>query len=432
MCLRDVPRVPGVGCCADVGGVNSNSNNSNLNLTADRTTCRLCLFKTMKSWMDGWGAACFVCLDSLHPRRAGVTPASPTREAFGVGEEYAEQVSHGAERECARILNAESFYAVLEIGGSFLSYEESVQALTPRMLEARKNYKILARSIHPDRCHQPDAEEAFSRLQEAYFVLSDQRLHKMYAQALADHISGAAEGLEAWHAHQRGHHVKDAEQPKPQTTKKVVRESDLYLSSTGYYIATPHSELVQQAEAMLAQQSRSQPMARSAKARREAEARAGRERARLAKLAAEDQRQQQEKAERREAAERALNRARSKEALKRAPGAAPCTSHEEGHGVPPRKSRNSSTRSAKPGDSLYLPRDYYADLGLFPEASDEDLKAAYRSLVFKHHPDRVPSSQQVEATEKLATLNAAWDVLGDSERRRCYDLQCGNVKRTST
>jgi molecular chaperone DnaJ len=52
-------------------------------------------------------------------------------------------------------------------------------------------------------------------------------------------------------------------------------------------------------------------------------------------------------------------------------------------------------------------------------ASTEQIKAAYRALVKRHHPDAGG-----DATTILA-LNAAWEVLGDHERRRRYDRQLG-------
>ena len=69
------------------------------------------------------------------------------------------------------------------------------------------------------------------------------------------------------------------------------------------------------------------------------------------------------------------------------------------------------------------PRDLYAELGLSTDASSEDIKRAYRALALEHHPDKVPSSERDAATAKLASINTAWDVLGDAERRRVYDLQ---------
>ena len=86
--------------------------------------------------------------------------------------------------------------------------------------------------------------------------------------------------------------------------------------------------------------------------------------------------------------------------------------------MPPRR-----RRPGRPPKKQEPPRDLYAELGLAPDASAEDIKRAYRSLALLHHPDKVPSSQREEATAKLASINTAWDVLGDTERRRVYDLQ---------
>jgi molecular chaperone DnaJ len=63
--------------------------------------------------------------------------------------------------------------------------------------------------------------------------------------------------------------------------------------------------------------------------------------------------------------------------------------------------------------------DFYRVLGLSRDASDEAIKKAYRKLVFQHHPDRNPDSTQAEA--KIRDLNAAYEVVGDPEKRRTYD-----------
>ena len=63
--------------------------------------------------------------------------------------------------------------------------------------------------------------------------------------------------------------------------------------------------------------------------------------------------------------------------------------------------------------------DYYRILGVSREASDEDIKKAYRKLVFEYHPDRNPDSTQAE--EKIREINAAYEIIGDSEKRRSYD-----------
>lgn len=71
---------------------------------------------------------------------------------------------------------------------------------------------------------------------------------------------------------------------------------------------------------------------------------------------------------------------------------------------------------------------YYTVLGVSAEASEEDIKKAYRRLVFQHHPDRNPDSAHAE--DKIREINAAYEVIGDAERRKTYDrLQWGDEPR---
>jgi molecular chaperone DnaJ len=63
--------------------------------------------------------------------------------------------------------------------------------------------------------------------------------------------------------------------------------------------------------------------------------------------------------------------------------------------------------------------DFYRVLGVSRDASDDAIKKAYRKLVFQHHPDRNPDSAQAEA--KIRELNAAYEVVGDPDKRRTYD-----------
>ena len=63
--------------------------------------------------------------------------------------------------------------------------------------------------------------------------------------------------------------------------------------------------------------------------------------------------------------------------------------------------------------------DFYRVLGVSRDASDEAIKKAYRKLVFQHHPDRNPDSTHAEA--KIREINAAYEVVGDPEKRRTYD-----------
>ncbi len=64
-------------------------------------------------------------------------------------------------------------------------------------------------------------------------------------------------------------------------------------------------------------------------------------------------------------------------------------------------------------------RDYYEILGVSHEASDADLKKAYRKLALQFHPDRNPGDQAAE--EKFKEAAEAYDVLTDAQKRRIYD-----------
>ena len=64
-------------------------------------------------------------------------------------------------------------------------------------------------------------------------------------------------------------------------------------------------------------------------------------------------------------------------------------------------------------------RDYYQVLGVAREASEEDLKKAYRKLAMQYHPDRNQGDKGAEA--KFKELNEAYDILKDAEKRAAYD-----------
>ena len=64
-------------------------------------------------------------------------------------------------------------------------------------------------------------------------------------------------------------------------------------------------------------------------------------------------------------------------------------------------------------------RDYYEVLGVSKNASEADLKKAYRRAAQKYHPDRNPDDKQAE--EKFKECKEAWEVLSDSQKRTAYD-----------
>jgi molecular chaperone DnaJ len=76
-------------------------------------------------------------------------------------------------------------------------------------------------------------------------------------------------------------------------------------------------------------------------------------------------------------------------------------------------------------------KDFYDTLGVAHDVSDEEIKKAYRKLVLQYHPDRNPGSAAAE--EKIREINAAYEVVGDPDKRRSYDrLRFGDEVRTET
>lgn len=70
--------------------------------------------------------------------------------------------------------------------------------------------------------------------------------------------------------------------------------------------------------------------------------------------------------------------------------------------------------------------DYYSVLGISKNASEDDIKKAYRKLARKHHPDLNPNDK--EAHKKFQQINEANEVLSDPEKRKKYDQYGENWK----
>jgi curved DNA-binding protein len=64
-------------------------------------------------------------------------------------------------------------------------------------------------------------------------------------------------------------------------------------------------------------------------------------------------------------------------------------------------------------------KDYYRALGIDNEATQEEIKKAYRNLAVKYHPDKNPGNNQAE--ERFKEISEAYEVLGDPEKREQYD-----------
>ena len=67
----------------------------------------------------------------------------------------------------------------------------------------------------------------------------------------------------------------------------------------------------------------------------------------------------------------------------------------------------------------WFEKDYYKALGVPEGASQKDLTKAYRKLARQHHPDT--NQGDAKSEEKFKEISAAYDVLGDPEKRKEYD-----------
>ncbi len=74
-----------------------------------------------------------------------------------------------------------------------------------------------------------------------------------------------------------------------------------------------------------------------------------------------------------------------------------------------------------------MAQDFYTILGVQKNASETEIKSAYRKLAIKYHPDKNPGNK--EAEEKFKSINSAHEVLSDPEKRKKYDRYGENWER---
>ena len=66
-----------------------------------------------------------------------------------------------------------------------------------------------------------------------------------------------------------------------------------------------------------------------------------------------------------------------------------------------------------------MSKDFYDILNVSKNASDSEIKSAYRKLAMKYHPDRNPDDKSAE--KKFREVTEAYDILKDNQKRATYD-----------
>lgn len=75
--------------------------------------------------------------------------------------------------------------------------------------------------------------------------------------------------------------------------------------------------------------------------------------------------------------------------------------------------------------------DYYGTLGVAQDAEDVVIRAAYRALMQRYHPDKLPVKERAQADAKIWGIQQAYRILSDARSRKEYDLQLAGVSDMS-
>lgn len=86
------------------------------------------------------------------------------------------------------------------------------------------------------------------------------------------------------------------------------------------------------------------------------------------------------------------------------------------------------TRIPHPASRICNMKNYYYFLGVGENASEEDIKKAYRKLSLKYHPDKNPDDDFFEA--RFREIQEAYEMLSDDEKRRIYDENLAHQQRS--
>lgn len=71
-------------------------------------------------------------------------------------------------------------------------------------------------------------------------------------------------------------------------------------------------------------------------------------------------------------------------------------------------------------------QDLYKVLEISADASEEEIKASYRKLAKKYHPDTHPNNAECEARFRM--ISEAYSVLGNAQKRKAYDAQYQSIQ----